>query len=106
LSQSRNEDVEQIKLINRAATKEEYDKLVREFYENVDCNKQHPPREPNWGRAWLIWQSLDGMVRRMELMKAERKRLHDEIDYLNSYLARAVELAVEQHPLQMESLLE
>jgi len=114
LVQSWNDDVEQMKLMGRAKTrkpsrrrdKEEYDKLVREFYEIVDCDKQSPPREPNWGRAWHIWQELDGIVRRMELTKDERKRLRDEIDQLNGYFARAVEVAVEEYPLQMESLLE
>lgn len=114
LVQSWNEDDEQMKLIGRLPNrmpsqrrgKEEYDKLVREFYEIVDCDKQFPPREPNWGRAWHIWQELDGIVRRMVITKAERKRLHDEIDQLNGYFARAIERAIEEYPLQMESLLE
>jgi hypothetical protein len=42
----------------------------------------------------------------MVITKAERKRLHDEIDKLNGYFARAIERAVEEYPLQMESLLE
>jgi hypothetical protein len=86
--------------------KEEYDRLIREFDGIVNCGKEFPPREPNWGRAWQILQKLDGIVRRMELTKPERQRLNNELEDLNGTFARAVEIAVEEYPILMEGLLE
>src|SRR6267154_5507837 len=85
---------------------EEYDRLIREFYDILDCGEEFPPREPNWGRAWQILQQLDGIVRRMRITKAERKRLHQQIEHLNGNLGRATDIAVAEYPIQMESLLE
>jgi hypothetical protein len=85
---------------------EEYDRLILEFYDILDCGEEFPPREPNWGRAWQILQRLYGLVRRMARSKDERKRLNNEVDGLNGNFARAVDRAVEEYPIKMESLLE
>lgn len=86
--------------------KEEYDRLLRKFDEILSRDEDFPPREINWGLAWMTLQKLRGLVRRMSLTRAERKRLNRNLAEWEGIFRRQSEKAIEDYPIKMESLLE
>jgi hypothetical protein len=86
--------------------KEEYDRLIRQFDGILSRDEEFPPREINWGLAWITLKTLRGLVRRMSLTRAERKRLNSNLDGWEGSFSRQSDKAIEDYPIKMESLLE
>ncbi len=72
----------------------------------ISIDESYSPREINWAWGWKTLCQLRGIVRRMPLTKADRKRLNAELDLLEDGFGRLLERAIEEYPIKMESLLE
>ena len=79
---------------------------MNEFIDITHSPYKDPPHEINWDRAWKTLRKLRGVIRRMQLTKAERKSWSKTLKVFENSLVSDYDEAVEEYPIKMEQLLE